>query len=58
MKEMAKNAPKMKKKDICDEYRRVLEKPDLSNKKVEEMRKNLRLIAQTICEHVWGKKFY
>lgn len=54
---MTRKAPH-KKKDIRDEYRRILGKPDLSNKKIEEMRKNLRLIAQTICEHVWGKKFY
>ena len=54
---MTRKVPQ-KKKDICDEYRRVLEKLDLSDKKVEEMRKNLTLIAQTICEHVWGKKFY
>ena len=55
---MTEKVPKMKKKDICDKYRRVLEKPDLSNKEVAEIRKNLRLIAQTVCEHVWGKKFY
>ena len=44
--------------DIYDEYRRILKMPDLSNKKIEEMRKYLGLLAQTICEHVWGKKFY
>ena len=54
---MKRKAPQ-KKKDILNEYRRVLGKPNLSDKKVEEMRKNLRLIAQTICEHVWGEKFY
>ena len=54
---MTREDPK-KKKDILNEYRLVLKKPNLSNKEVEEMRKNLRLIAQTICEHVWGKKFY
>ena len=54
---MTRKAPQ-KKKDILNEYRWILGKPELSNKKVEEMRKNLKLIAQTICEHVWGKKFY
>lgn len=55
---MTVTAPKNKKKDIYDKYRRILEMPDLSDKEVEEMRKNLKLIAQTICEYVWGKKFY
>ena len=41
---MTRKAPQ-KKKDILYEYWQILEKPDLSNKKVEEMRKNLKLIA-------------
>ena len=32
--------------------------PDLSGKKTDEMRKNLRLIAQTIFERVLKKEFY
>lgn len=51
--------PKRRKRpDIYDEYRRILKMPDLSNKKIEEMRKNLVFLAQTICEHIWGKRFY
>lgn len=53
---MRKN--KRKKKDIYDKYRQILKMPDLKNREIEEMRKNLMLLAQTICEHVWGKKFY
>jgi hypothetical protein len=41
-----------------DQYRRALNKLDLSRKEVDEMRSNLRMLAETICEHVWGKKFY
>ena len=51
-------APKKKAKDIYDKYREFLKKPDLKNKEIDEMRKNIILLAQTICEHVWGKKFY
>jgi hypothetical protein len=51
--------PKRKKRpDIYAKYRGILKMPDLSNKSIDEMRKNLGLIAQTICEHVWKKKFY
>jgi len=44
--------------DIYKKYRCILKMPNLSNKKINEMRKNLELLAQTICEHVWKKKFY
>jgi hypothetical protein len=44
--------------DIYEKYRCILNAPDLTNKEIDEMRKHLGLLAQTICEHVWGKKFY
>jgi len=47
-----------KRPDIYDKYRRILKMPGLSNKQIEEIRKNLSIIAQIICEHTWGKKFY
>jgi hypothetical protein len=51
--------PKKKKRpDIYDKYRRILKMPNLSIKEIDEMRNYLNLFAQTICEHVWGKKFY
>ena len=49
---------KKKKVDIYEKYRRILAMPDLTNKEIDEMRKHLGSLAQTICEHVWGKKFY
>ncbi len=49
---------KKKKVDIYEKYRRILKMPDLTNKEIDEMRKHLGILAQTICEHVWGKKFY
>jgi len=52
----AKN--KKKKSDIYEEYRHILWRPDLTNEEIDEMRKNLSLLAQTICEHAWGKEFY
>ena len=51
--------PKRKKRpDIYDKYRRILKMPNLSIKEIDEMRNYLNLLAQIICEHVWGKKFY
>ena len=52
----AKN--KRKKSDIYEKYRRICKKPGLTNTEIDEMRKNLTLLAQTICEHVGGKKLY
>jgi hypothetical protein len=49
---------KMKKVDIYDKYRCILKTPGLTNKEIDEMRKHLGLLAQTICERVWKKKFY
>lgn len=49
---------KEKRPDIYDKYWSILKTPNLSNKKIDEMRKNLIFLAQTICEHVWKKKFY
>ena len=31
---------------------------DLTDKQIDQMRKHLGLLARTICEHVWKKKFY
>ena len=49
---------KKKKVDIYEKYRRILKMPGLTNKEIDEMRKHLGLLAQTICEHIWKKKFY
>ncbi|MHC4270436.1 MAG: hypothetical protein ACYSTS_18535 [Planctomycetota bacterium] len=49
---------KKKKVDIYEKYRRILKMPYLTNKEIDEMRKHIGLIAQTISEHVWEKKFY
>jgi hypothetical protein len=47
-----------KKASIYEKYRRILNMPDLTNKEIDEMRKRISLLTQTICEHIWGKKFY
>jgi hypothetical protein len=46
------------KADIQDCYRRLLHRPDLSEREIQEMREHLGRLARAICEHVWGKKFY
>ena len=58
---MTTNKPKRQKTSasgIYARYREILERPDLSRKEIDEMRENVRLLAQAICEHVWGKKLY
>jgi len=47
-----------RKAGIYEKYRHILNRPDLTDKEIDEMRKNLSLLARTICEHVWGKRFY
>ena len=47
-----------KQPDVCEKYRRILKMANLSNKKIDEMRRNIGLVAQIICEHIWKKKFY
>jgi len=49
---------KRRKSDIYERYRRILKRPNLTDKEIDDMRRHLGLLAQTICEHVWGKKFY
>lgn len=55
---MNKNPRKATTKNIYDKYRKILEMPNHTDKEIEEMRHNLKLLAMTICEHVWKKKFY
>ncbi len=47
-----------KKEDIYKKYRQILRRPDLTDVQIDEMRKHLGLLARTICEYIWGKKFY
>ena len=56
MRNRSKN--KRRKINIYEKYRRILKMPKLEDKEIDEMRKNLSLFAQTICENLWGKKFY
>ena len=53
---VAKN--RKRKNNIYEKYRRMLKRPDLTKREIDEKRKHLGLFAQTICEYVWGKKFY
>jgi hypothetical protein len=45
-----------KRPDIYAKYRRILRMADLKNSQIDEMRKYLGLLAQTICELVWGER--
>ena len=50
--------PKKGEPDIYERCRRILKMPDLPAKEMDEMREHLCLLAQTVCEHLRGKKFY
>jgi len=43
---------------LRDAYCKLVQKPHLSDQQVDEMRKHVSQLARTICEHVWGKRFY
>lgn len=49
---------KNKENHLYNQYRKELNMPNLTEKEIDEMRKNIKLIAMTICEHVWKKKFH
>jgi len=55
---MDKNSRKTTTKNIYDKYRKILEMPNLTDKEIEEMRSNMKLLTMSICEHIWKKKFY
>jgi hypothetical protein len=41
-----------------EQYRRLLKRPHLTGRDIVAMRRGMIRLAQTICEHVWGKKFF
>ena len=45
-----------KKEDVKERYRKVLKRKDLSDEQIEKMRKNLRLFALAIIEHLMEAK--
>jgi hypothetical protein len=53
-----KGRTKRIKVSIADKYRQILEIPDLTDREIEQMRQHVGLLARTICEHLWKKKFY
>lgn len=55
---MSNNTRKTKNENIYDKYRMILERLKLTDKEIEEMSHNLKLVALTICGHIWKKKFY
>ena len=58
MRNKPENKPKRRRKTVYDQYREILEMPDLTEREIDEMRPHVELLAQTICEHVWDTKFY
>ena len=50
--------PQTKSAQMSDVYRRLLQRPDLTDQEIDDMRKHVTRLAQVLCEHVWGKPFY
>jgi len=44
--------------ELRGRYREILGRPRLSDAQIDQMRAHVRLLAQAICEHVWGKKVF
>ena len=44
--------------NMYDKYRRILEMPNLTDKEIGDMHHHMKLLAITICEHVWKKQLY
>jgi hypothetical protein len=55
---MSEPTRRKKKNDIYETYGQVLGMPNLTNSEIDECRRPIILLTQTICEHVWGQKFY
>ncbi len=53
-----KRKPRLNDAEIRRRYREILERPKLSDQQIECLRSHVRLLAQAICEQVWGKKVY
>ena len=53
-----RNKAKNRKVDIYGRYRRILRAVSLTNKEIDQMREHMSLLARTICEHVWRRKFH
>jgi hypothetical protein len=48
----------MKSARMRDVYRKILQTRDLSDQEIDDVREHMIQLAQTLCEHVWGKRFY
>jgi hypothetical protein len=57
MKANGRQQPKTSER-LRERYRRMLRRPASSDEVVDEMREHVIRLAQTICEHVWGRRFY
>lgn len=55
---MKKRKGQLESSEIRRRYREILGQPKLSDREIDRMRVHVRLLAQVICEHVWGKKVY
>jgi hypothetical protein len=43
---------------LRERYRLILDRPESTDREIDAVRQHVIRIAQTICEHVWGKKLY
>ena len=53
---MKRRRPRTEEAELRRLYRQLLKRPRLSAAAIDRMHTNVRLLAQAICEHAWGKK--
>lgn len=46
------------KANLRRDYRTILGRPDLADAEIAGMRSHFIRIAEMLCQHFWGKRFY
>ena len=53
-----RRGPRRRHRPIHQAYRRFLKRPALAAAEIERIRKHIIRLARTVCEHIWGRRFY
>ena len=43
---------------VQDDYRRLLQRPDLTDREPDELRRHVGRLTQALCEQISGKRFH
>lgn len=50
---MNESGEQQQQSNIYESYRNILHKPELLESEIDEMRQNVILLAEAICNHIW-----